>query len=86
MNSLFYAYAFAITFVAISIYSLITQFLCLLTMRRLEEQIGYFKVMLDRSYCLLFDIKNNTQPNGTKRSVTPANDNIIELRDGDHNA
>ena len=86
MNSLFYAYAFAITFVAISIYSLITQFLCLLAIRHLEEQIVYFKVMLDRSYCLLFDIKNNTQPNGTKQSVTPANDNIIELRDGDHNA
>ena len=86
MNSLFYAYAFAITFVAISIYSLITQFLCLLTMRRLEEQIGYFKVMLDRSYCLLFDTKNNTQPRVNKSAYIPANDNIMELSDGDHNA
>lgn len=86
MNSLFYAYAFAITFVAISIYSLITQFLCLLTMRRLEEQIGYFKVMLDRSYCLLFGIKNNTQPKGTKRSVTSTNGDFSQTIDGDHDA
>ena len=85
MNSLFYD-VLSITFIAISIYSLITQFLCLLAIHHLEEQIGYFKVMLDRSYCLLFDRKNNTQPNGTKRSVTPANDNVIQLQDGDHDA
>lgn len=85
MNSLFYD-VLAITFIAISIYSLITQFLCLLAIRHLEEQIGYFKVMLDRSYCLLFDIKNNTQPNGTKQSVTSTDGDFSQTIDGDENA
>ena len=84
MNSLFYA--FAITSVVISIGSLVTQILCFCAMRNVDAYSRQICIWMDHSYWLLFDIKNNTQPNGTQRSVTPANDNIIELRDGDHNA
>lgn len=84
MNSLFYA--FAVSSVVISIGSLVTQILCFCAMRNVDAYSKQICIWLDRSYWLLAEIKNNTRPRGNKSAYIPANDNIMELSDGDHNA
>lgn len=86
MNSLFYAYAFAITSVVISIGSLVTQILCFCAMRHVDAYSKQICIWLDHSYWLLTDIKNNTQREGTKQSVTSTNGYFSQVIDGDHNA